>query len=69
MRCVDKRLIWRKHALYARAYSEAVRQLIAVSSIATRFEWDLAWELAYSTRLLCNETLDQLQAHTAEHGC
>ncbi len=69
MRCVDKRLIRRKHALYARAYSEAVEQLIAVSSLATRSEWELAWDLAARARLLCNETLDQLQAHAAEHRC
>jgi len=69
MRCVDKRLIWRKHALYARACSEAVRQLIAVSSVATRLEWDLAWELAARTQLLCDDTLQQLRQHTAEHGC
>jgi hypothetical protein len=69
MRCGDKRLIQRKHALYARAYSEAVVQLIAVSSLATRSDWDLAWELASCTQLLCHETLQQLREHTVEHGC
>ena len=69
MDCDEKRLICRKRALYVRAYSEAVGQLIAVSSEATRSEWDLARTLASRTRLLCDETLQQLEEHTAEHGC
>lgn len=69
MDCDDKRLIWRKHALYVRACSKAVDQLIAVSSQGTRSEWDLAWELAAVTRLLCDDTLQKLREHTAEHGC
>ena len=69
MGCQDKHSLARKYALYVRAYSEAVDKLVAVSSQATRSEWELAWDLAARARLLCNETLDQLQAHTAEHGC
>jgi hypothetical protein len=67
--CRDKRSLWRKHALYSRAYFEAVGQLISVSSLATRSEWELACDLAARAKLLCNETLDQLKQHTAEHGC
>ncbi len=69
MDCHDKRSLGRKYALYVRAYSEAVGKLVAVSSLATRSEWELAWDLAGRARLLCDEALDQLQAHTAEHGC
>ena len=47
--CRDKRSLWRKQALYSRAYSEAVGQLISVSSLATRSEWESAWDLAAST--------------------
>ena len=67
--CHDDRSLRRKYALYQRAYSEALGKLIAVSSIATRSEWDLAWDLAARAQLLCNDTHNQLQAHTAEHGC
>ena len=69
MACRDKRSLWRKQALYSRVYSEAVGQLISVSSLATRSEWESAWDLAARAQLLCNGTLDQLKAHTAEHGC
>lgn len=66
--CRDRRLLARKYALYARAYSEAVDKLVS-SSQATRSEWDLAWDLENRARLLCKRTLDQLQAHTGDHGC
>jgi hypothetical protein len=69
MDCNDKRSIWRKHALYVEAYSEAVGKLVAVSSLATRSEWELAWDLAFRARFLCDEALKQLREHTAEHGC
>jgi hypothetical protein len=69
MDCHDKRSLWRKYALYARAYSEAIGQLIAFSSLAPRSEWELAWDLASRARLLCEDARDQLQQHTAEHGC
>ena len=69
MDCSDKRSIWRKHALYVRAYSEAVAKLIAVSSLATRSEWELAWDLAGRARLLCDDTLKELREHTAGHNC
>jgi hypothetical protein len=67
--CHDKRSLRRKYALYVRAYSEAVGKLVAVSSIATRSEWELAWNLTARTQLLCDDTRNQLQEHTAEHGC
>ena len=69
MDCDDKHSLARKYALYTRAYSEAVDKLVAVSSLATRSEWELAWDLTARAQLLCNETLNRLQAHTAEHGC
>ena len=69
MDCHDKRALLRKHALHARAYAEAMDQLVLVSSLAIREEWDLAWGLAASARLLCDDTRNQLQEHTAEHGC
>ena len=69
MDCDDKRLIWRKHALYVRASSEALERLITVSSLGTRSEWDLAWELAALTRFLCDDALQKLRKHTVEHGC
>jgi hypothetical protein len=69
MDCNDKHLLGRKYALYVTAYSEAVGQLIAVSSQATRSEWELAWELAGRAQLLCDDARNQLEAHTAEHGC
>ena len=69
MDCHDKRSLWRKYALYARAYSEAIGQLIAFSSLAPRSEWEVAWDLAGRARLLCEETRNQLQEHTAQHGC
>ena len=46
MDCHDNRSLRRKYALYLRAYSEALGKLVAVSSLATRSEWDLAWDLA-----------------------
>jgi hypothetical protein len=67
--CRDKRSLWRKQALYSRAYSEAVGQLISVSSLATRSEWESAWDLAARARFLCVDSLNELQAHSAEHGC
>jgi len=69
MDCDDKHSLRRKYALYTRAYSEAVGKLVAVSSLATRSEWELAWDLAARAQLLCNDTRNQLQEHTAEHGC
>jgi hypothetical protein len=69
MDCYEKFSLRRKYDLYVRAYSEAVGQLVAVSSLATRSEWKLAWDLAGRARLLCDETLRQLRQHTAEHGC
>jgi hypothetical protein len=52
-----------------RAYSEAAGQVLAVSSQATRSEWELAWDLANRARFLCVDTLNQIKQHTAEHGC
>jgi hypothetical protein len=69
MDCDEKLSLVRKHALCALAYSQAADQLIAVSSLATRSEWDLAWEVTSRARLLCVEARNQLQEHTAEHGC
>ena len=69
MDCDDKHSLVQKHILYVRAYSEAVDKLVAVSSLATRSEWELAWDLANRARLLCVEVRNQLQEHTAEHGC
>ena len=69
MACDEKRSLRRKFILYVRAYSEAVEQLNAVGPLATGSEWDLAWDLTSRARLLCEETLQKLQAHTAEHGC
>ena len=69
MDCDDKHSLARKYALYTRAYSEAVDKLVAVSSLATRSEWELAWDLAGRARLLCDEVRNQLEVHTAEHGC
>jgi hypothetical protein len=66
---IDKSSLRRKFALYVRACSEAVGKLVAVSSLATRSEWELAWDLAGRARLLCDDTRSQLQQHTAEHGC
>ena len=42
MGCQDKHSLARKYALYVQAYSEAVDKVVAVSSQATRSEWDLA---------------------------
>ena len=67
--CHDDRSLARKYALYMRAYSEALDKLVAVSSLATRSEWELAWDLTARAQLLCDDTRNQLQAHTAEHGC
>ena len=53
MDCDDKLSLVRKHALCALAYSQAADQLIAVSSLATRSEWDLAWEVTSRARVLC----------------
>ena len=69
MDCHAKHSLAQKYALYVRAYSEAVDKLVAVSSLATRSEWELSWDLAARSQLLCNNTRNQLQAHTAEHGC
>jgi hypothetical protein len=69
MDCDDKHKLRRKYALYVTAYSEAIGQLVAVSSQATRSEWELAWDLAGRARLLCDDARHQLQEHTAEHGC
>ena len=69
MDCHDKHSLARKYALYARAYSEAVDKLVAVCSLGTRSEWELAWDLTVRAQLLCNEALDLLQSHTASHGC
>ena len=69
MDCDEKRSLRQKYALYVRAYSEAAGKVVAVSSLATRSEWDLAWSLASRARLLCEDTLRQVQEHTAEHGC
>lgn len=67
--CQSKRSLARKYALYVRASSEAIDKLVAVSSLEVTSEWELALDLAARARLLCNETLNQLQAHAAEHGC
>ena len=67
--CQNKRSLARKYALYVRASSEAVDKLVAASSLEATSEWESALDLAARARLLCNETLDQLQAHAAEHGC
>jgi len=69
MNCHEKRSLLRKYTLYLRAYSEAAGQVLAVSSQATRSEWDLAWELANRARFLCVDTLNELKVHTAEHSC
>ena len=69
MDCHDKHSLSRKYALYVTAYSEAVGQLIAVSSQATRSEWELAWDLAARTQLLCDDARNQLEGQTTEHGC
>ena len=69
MDCDEKRSLWRKYALYVRAYSEACSKVLAVSSRATRSEWELAWDLANRARFLCVDTLNQIKQHTAEHGC
>jgi len=69
MDCDEKRSLRQKYALYVRAYSEAAGKVVAVSSLATRSEWELAWDLANRARFLCVDTRNQLQQHTAEHGC
>ena len=69
MDCHDDRSLRRKYALYQRAYSEALGKLVAVSSLATRSEWDLAWDLASRAQLLCADTRNQLLELTAEHAC
>ena len=69
MDCDEKDSLARKYARYVRAYSEAVGQFVAVSSVATRSEWELAWRLVARAQLLCDDTRHQMQEHTAEHGC
>ena len=69
MDCHDKDSLRRKYALYVSAYSEAIGKLVAVSSQATRSEWELAWDLAGRARLLCDDVRNQLEEHTAQHGC
>jgi hypothetical protein len=69
IQCADKVSLRRKYNLYVRAYSEAVNQLTAVSSIATRAEWELAWKLANRAKQLCDDTLAEIRQHKAVHGC
>jgi hypothetical protein len=69
MNCPERSSLRRKHQLYARAYSDAIKQLSMVSSEAAKSDWDSALDLARRAERMCEDVRVQLLKHGEEHGC
>ena len=67
--CPERSSLRRKHQLYARAYSDAMKQLSMVSAEAAKSDWDSALDLARRAERMREDVRIQLLKHGEEHGC
>jgi hypothetical protein len=69
MSCTEKTALLRQYQEHVRLYVATVQKLSGLTNAVPTVEWDLAWELAVSTRRICQIKRQILESHIAEHCC